>query len=380
MKVTEFVSRRVTAFSALRNGAMKCTHVTTNSERRLFVHATNVHTGGGRSLLLALLESLPRDLRVVALLDLRMAAPEKSRTNVEVKFVKPSLWQRFKAECWLARNLKHNDVVLCFGNLPPLFPVQGRAVVFIQNRYLIDPVSLSSFPLKTRLRLQLERFWFLGMAGHAQAFVVQTPSMRSILESLSPVAGKPVHVLPFVNTCDGYHRAWLQSGHKAPANDFIYVATGEPHKNHRRLIEAWCLLAQDGIFPSLWLTLDVTKHADLCQWLELQKTHLALRIENLGVQPHDEIRRLYTQVKALIYPSTFESFGLPLIEARQAGLAVLASELDFVRDVLDPEQVFDPQSPLSIARAVKRFMGFDEAALPLLNASEFLKSIWEKCE
>jgi hypothetical protein len=46
-----------------------------------------------------------------------------------------------------------------------------------------------------------------------------------------------------------------------------------------------------------------------------------------------------------------------------------------VRDVLDPEQTFDPESPLSIARAVKRFLGLNESPLPLLDATHFLKNI-----
>jgi glycosyltransferase involved in cell wall biosynthesis len=96
--------------------------------------------------------------------------------------------------------------------------------------------------------------------------------------------------------------------------------------------------------------------------------------------PHDQIKLLYGQVQALIFPSTFESFGLPLIEARQAGLPVLAPELDYVRDVLDPEQAFNPESPLSIARAVKRFLGFNDEPLALMDAADFMKSILEKCK
>jgi hypothetical protein len=57
-----------------------------------------------------------------------------------------------------------------------------------------------------------------------------------------------------------------------------------------------------------------------------------------------------------------------------------ASELDYVRDVLDPEQSFDPESATSIARAVKRFMGWEILPLPLLDAVEFIKHVLEKAE
>lgn len=354
--------------------------MSSSGRRRLFVHATNVHAGGGQSLLNALLRSLPTDLCVVAVLDTRMSAQGTPPHSLEVKRVKPSVWQRLKAEWWLAKRTRQNDVVLCFGNLPPLFQLRGRAMVFVQNRYLIDRISLESFPFKTRLRLKVERFWFFWKAGNADAFIVQTPSMRAILESSGMAARKPIHVLPFVDSSKGYRRRLDRTLSTTADRPFIYVASGEPHKNHRNLVQAWCLLAQEGLFPSLWLTLDGQINRELCGWIDQQTRQFGLRLNNLGAQPHEQILLLYTQVQALIFPSTFESFGLPLIEARQAGLAVVASELDFVRDVLDPEQVFDPQSPVSIARAVKRFMGASEEALPLLNAAEFMKILLEKCE
>ena len=350
---------------------------------RFFIHATNVHHGGGATLLRALLGTRLPNVAVCAQLDTRMAFPQGLAENTGIRRIKPSLWQRLRAEWWLARATSSKDAVLCFGNLPPLFRTAGRVIVLIQNRYLIDDVSLNGFPLKARLRLQIERWWLSARAVNASAFVVQTPSMEAILRSSGKARGKPVYVLPFVSVSEGYQRSLTrpqpQPG-KGASGTFLYVGSGEPHKNHRQLIEAWCLMAQEGLCPALWLTLDGHANADLCAWIAQKKQNFGLNLRNLGRQSHEQIKQLYTQVEALIFPSTFESFGIPLIEARQAGLAVIASELDFVRDVLDPEQAFDPQSPVSIARAVKRFMGASEEALPLLNAAEFMNSLLEKCE
>ncbi len=352
----------------------------TKPEKTLFIHAANVHVGGGRSLLNVLLLSLPNDLPVVALLDARMKIADELSYKLQVKRVEPSIWGRLVAEWWLARSVKQNDVVLCFGNLPPLFRLRGRAVTFVQNRYLIDRVNLGSFQFRTRLRIKIERFWFFLKASNAHAFIVQSPSMQKTLESSGLIGSKPAYVLPFLNLSQNYQRASSKFLYAERSQDFIYVASGEPHKNHHFLIEAWYQLAREGYFPSLWLTLDEKDNADLCVWINQKKAHACLRIENLGGCSHDEIKQRYAQAKALIYPSTFESFGIPLIEARQAGLAVLASELDFVRDVLDPEEAFDPQSSVSIARAVKRFMGWNEKALPLLDATAFLQTLLDKCE
>ena len=190
-----------------------------------------------------------------------------------------------------------------------------------------------------------------------------------------------VRVLPFTAIHEGYKRCVHSLNmQKEKGLDFVYVASGESHKNHRQLVEAWCLLAKEGLFPSLKLTLDSAHFAELSSWIEKKIEKYRLNVENVGNLPHAQIKQLYDQVDALIYPSTFESFGLPLIEATQAGLPVLASELDYVRDVLDPEQTFDPESAVSIARAVKRFLGLDEQPLPLMDAAQFIASILEKAE
>ena len=342
----------------------------------LFIHAANVHQGGGRSLLLALLSSLHPGAEVRLILDERMLLPDDILKSAQVKRVAPTVIERIKAERWLASNVESSDLVLCFGNLPPLFKVRGHAMVFVQNRYLIDGVELDGFGLKTRLRLWMERFWLSRKISNADEFIVQTPSMKTLLASRSRKI--PIRVLPFVGTNEGYARNMLPSKYKKPDQyTFVYVASGEHHKNHRQLIDSWCLLAKDGVFPALKLTLDKSGFLDLCCWIDQKIKENKLQVENVGKLSLEEVKNLYASTDALIYPSTLESFGLPLIEARQAGLPVLASELDYVRDILDPEQTFDPDSATSIARAVKRFMGIDEPALLLQDARSFMQQILE---
>jgi glycosyltransferase involved in cell wall biosynthesis len=344
---------------------------------KVFIHATNVHQGGGRSLLEALLQAIDDKAEFVLFLDRRMPIPENGLHNAQIKRIKPSILQRLRAERELGVTVGVGDTVLCFGNLPPLFKLPGCTVVFVQNRYLIDDVKLNGFPLRVRLRLALERLWLAKKMSNVSEFVVQTPTMKRLLE-LKTQGSVPVRVLPFAAGSDGdapdiqplpAQTKLMSKGYKC---DFIYIASGEPHKNHRRLIEAWRLLAEDGVFPSLCLTLDQSRFAALYAEIEAMRQRHGLKITNAGELPHERILTLYGNAGALIYPSTFESFGLPLVEARQAGLAVLAAELDYVRDVLDPEQAFDPYSPVSIARAVKRYIGVADEPLQILDAASFL--------
>ena len=91
--------------------------------------------------------------------------------------------------------------------------------------------------------------------------------------------------------------------------------------------------------------------------------------------PHADVLVLYATAKAMIFPSTSESFGLPLVEATQLGLPILAPELDYVRDVCSPAHTFDPASPVSIARAVKRFLAVPEPVLQLRSPQDFWKEL-----
>ena len=84
---------------------------------------------------------------------------------------------------------------------------------------------------------------------------------------------------------------------------------------------------------------------------------------------------MYLNSKAFIYPSKEEFLGLPLIEASNFNLPILAPELDYVRDILDPIETFDPNSAMSIKRALKRFLGIYEEKIKVIETTTFLKKI-----
>ena len=153
---------------------------------------------------------------------------------------------------------------------------------------------------------------------------------------------------------------------------FFYPASGEPHKNHAALLNAWRLLAESGHDAQLHLTIaDGSPVASLIA--AAQRDGIA--VVNHGVVAAATMRDLYASSAALIFPSSFESFGLPLLEAAAAGLAVVAAERDYVRDVVVPTETFDPESPVSIARAVRRLLGAPEAPVAPLTPAAFITGL-----
>jgi glycosyltransferase involved in cell wall biosynthesis len=331
----------------------------------LFIHAPNVHLGGGRTLLMALISVLKQSS--VVQLDERFDPLPDIAMGVRVIRVAPSFVGRLQAERRLQLLCRRGDVLLCFGNLPPLFRSSARVFVYLQNRYLISSRPLAGLPWSARLRIRIERLWLRRCLRNA-TLLVQTETM---LQEVRDHFGCEATVLPFLP--GGLH----PSLERLPTRyDYLYVASGEPHKNHQRLLHAWILLANRGFRPSLCLTLDTQRDAVLCTWVEkLVKLH-GLSVVNNPV-PMGQISGLYAQSGALIYPSLFESFGLPLLEARRAGVPIIAAERDYVRDVAAPVVSFDPESPLSIARAVMRHQErLEEPTMPD-DAVKFLRRLAE---
>lgn len=328
----------------------------------LVIHAPNIHLGGGRTLLSALLPSLAQP--AVVQLDERFWPLPEVSPGVRLIRVAPSLHARWRAERRLQSLCHRGDVLLCFGNLPPLFPSAAKTFVFLQNRYLTSLRPLTGMPWPVRLRIGVERVWLRYCLRDA-LLLVQTESM---MEDAREHLGREATVLPFL------HEEPLLPDRRNVQHDYLYVASGEPHKNHRRLLEAWVLLAHRGLRPSLCLTLDTKRDAALYAWVCQVALQHGLRVANSPLPP-GQIASLYAQSGALIYPSLLESFGLPLLEARQAGMPIVAAERDYVRDVAVPVCSFDPESAMSIARAVMRHQGVARDPAMPGNPAAFLEKL-----
>ncbi len=331
--------------------------------------APNLHTGGGRVLMEAL-DAASAGRIDQAIIDYRMQAVSPAFSRETTLLVRNRIGSRLHAEWQLWRSARAGDTVLCLHSLPPLFPLRARVVVLIQNRLLLERSPLTGFAWKTRLRITIERLWGKHLQGHCHRYMVQTPTVATVLSSWlkRPV---PVVVVPFAVQATP-DTASLGSTAPKPF-DFVYVASGEAHKNHQRLLQAWRLLADAGLKPTLALTVDQQQYPALARDIERHASQLGLKIVNLGTLSAAEVDRLYGNAAALVYPSLTESFGLPLIEAAQHGLPIIAAELDYVRDVACPVQTFDALSAMSMARALRRFLGDPEHPLRIYSASQFLE-------
>ena len=223
---------------------------------------------------------------------------------------------------------------------------------------------------RTIIRILLERFLASIFYKNVDEYIVQTETMKRSLDNFYSKNMSPVNIYPFMK------KTIYKKGANLSNIDFVYVSVGLKHKNHKTLILAWVHLAEQGIYPKLTLTL-AQNNRDLINMIDKLVEKYHIKVENLGYIDTSRVADLYSQAKALIYPSLLESFGLPLIEAQMAELPILASELDYVRDVCEPIETFDPKSHISIAKAVKRYLKITTNENKVYTSHEFIQSIYK---
>lgn len=140
-----------------------------------------------------------------------------------------------------------------------------------------------------------------------------------------------------------------------PAAFLFYPANRWLHKNHTRLLEALALLRKNhGIDVPL-----------VCTGARFEAgPDIATLANNLGVSDlvHDlgfvheaEVAWLYRNARALVFPSLYEGFGYPLLEAMVSECPILASSVGALPEVAGPAAVyFDPENVVEMANAIRR--------------------------
>jgi glycosyltransferase involved in cell wall biosynthesis len=122
----------------------------------------------------------------------------------------------------------------------------------------------------------------------------------------------------------------------------LYPARPWPHKNHARLFDAFARLRADR--PELRLVLTGVGH---------DARRLPAGVESRGGVTSEELVALYRRAAAVVFPSLYEGFGLPPLEALACACPVASSNAGALPEVLgDAAVLFDPHDPEAIAEGV----------------------------
>lgn len=123
----------------------------------------------------------------------------------------------------------------------------------------------------------------------------------------------------------------------------LYPARPWPHKNHDRLLEAFARVRRS--HPELRLVLTGVGH---------DPARLPPGVETRGAVSANELVSLYRRAAALVFPSLYEGFGLPPVEAMACGCPVAASSAGSLPEVVgDAAVLFDPYDAVAIASGIE---------------------------
>ena len=148
---------------------------------------------------------------------------------------------------------------------------------------------------------------------------------------------------------------------------FLYVARIEhPAKNHVRLLEAFDLYKQNTRSPWKLVLGGSDWHGAEIVHQRVTQSPFARDVHSLGFVPDAELPRLYQAAEIFVYPSLFEGFGLPPVEAMACACPVLSSSCGALAEVLgDAAEIIDPNDSSDLARKMELLASDGEKRLSL---------------
>jgi len=325
-----------------------------------------VNKGGGAVLFKYLVETImarPDKDKFFFLLDPRLDIPASLTSNYIVIPNKTGERKKF-----YKKNLHSYTKVLCFANTPPPVRLKAEVYTYFHNQKLLEAPGQK---FKKMFWSQYIKYLYVKVnTANTDYFIVQTPHMVEGLVEVGLKDKKHVLTIPFYDNTK--YKAPHTPFDQRRKDEFVFISNPTPQKNYPALLSAWEYLLGKGYTPTLHVTIDDTAP----EFLERVKQ---LNTAGAKIVNHEYIdpRELYFNCPFLIFPSLMESFGLPLIEAAESGMKIIASNLPFVYDVICPSLVFDQSKPEAISAAVVEAMNNNNLPFPTVTTKNEVNKLVE---
>jgi glycosyltransferase involved in cell wall biosynthesis len=212
------------------------------------------------------------------------------------------------------------------------------------------------------------RFIIPRSIRHCQSVIADSESTRSDILKHFELEGDTISTIHlgvdpvrFYHIADQDERASLREQYDLPEHFILYVGTLEPRKNIPRLIRAFAYgVAAKGLPHHLviagrkgWMYNDIFR--------EVRSLNIEEKVHFPGFVEPSQLGVLYSMARALAYPSLYEGFGLPCMEAMSCGTPVVTSDRSSLPELIeDCGLIVDPNSVNSIAGALNKICSDDE--------------------
>lgn len=293
--------------------------------------------------------------------------PKAKKTNrTELFFSKAFIIHESKAllkAYWrsisVVKDLKKNGIELYHGlsnELPYRLQDQGiKSVVSIHD--LIFKVYPETYSLSERIIYDLK---FKYACKHSDKIIAISESTKNDIVRFYHIEPSKIEVI--YQTCNpifyklrsAQENAQTISDYNLPQKYFLYVGSVEQRKNLKLIIEAYSLHKKE-IKTPLVIIGRGGKYKEECRSL-IQSYGLEasfIWLENLKDNAH--LQSVYQMAAALIYPSFYEGFGLPVAEALLSKTPVITADTSSLREAGGPDSIYiDPKNSTALSDAMIR--------------------------
>ena len=197
-----------------------------------------------------------------------------------------------------------------------------------------------------------------ALAARADAVITGSHAARADLLRVLPVAPERVHVVPgapppgLARVSDEAALAAVRARYGLPSEFVLHVGTLEPRKNLRRLVRAMGRVRRLGyphalvlVGPRGWRLRSLSD--------EIERAGLSGAVTLCGYVPDDDLAAILSLASTLAYPSLYEGFGLPPLEAMACGTPVVAGDRGAVPEVCGHAALLvDPTDEAALAEAL----------------------------
>ncbi len=275
---------------------------------------------------------------------------------------------RSPADQWalplLLRRLRPDIYHASYYAIPVALP--GRVVVTI---YDLIPRLFPAYWPNPVMRYTINA-WTAYAARRADRVVACSESTARDIARLLPGAARKVRVAR-LGVAARAAAAWEATGptDASGAPYLLYVGSNKPHKNLPRLAAAFARAVRETDTPANLVIAGAwdDRYPEAVDAVRRHELAARVRFEH---RPSDErLDRLYADARGFVFPSLYEGFGLPVLEAMAAGLPVATSARGSLGEVAgDAALLFDPTDEEAISVALRRLLRDDALCATLAAA------------
>ena len=310
----------------------------------VLIDALYINDGGGKVLLDYLMCELNlTTIEVDYILDKRITDNYiKPKSGDSIFFMKADLLQRDKFYR-LEKKRKKYSKILCFGNLPPSRKIEGTVYTFFQQALFLEIPQ--EFNLKKKITYNIKKQVVSLIKKNTDYWITQSTHIQQELNRKFKINKEGILVAPFYPSFESVsnERSIKQK------NTYLYVSSGEKHKNHEILFRAFAEFYKT--FKIGILTVTIGDEFDDLKKLIQEYAKESIPIKNIGFIKRDKLQILYQSNEFFVYPSLNESFGLGIVEAIENGCKIIGADLPYMYAVCKPSIIFDPHNHFSLVRA-----------------------------